>query len=248
MMDFLRYGISLTNFYEPVAPFIKEVLTTSGQNKLVELCAGGGGGILKMLQYLDALDCHPQVLLTDLYPNISTYEKLREATGGQTDFVAESVDALQVPADLKGFRVLFSSFHHFKPEAAKKILANAVNNKEPIAVFDAGNKGIFTMLFGIILAQPVAFFILTPFFKPFRWSRLLFTYLVPLIPLCTIWDGCVSVMRFYRVESLIKLTQQLDGSDYFWKAGQVKNKWGLKVNYLIGQPEAAKNPTTNDSI
>ena len=32
----------------------------------------------------------------------------------------------------------------------------------------------------------------TPFVRPFRWSRLLFTYVIPLIPLLVLFDGTVS--------------------------------------------------------
>ncbi|MBK9732493.1 MAG: class I SAM-dependent methyltransferase [Chitinophagaceae bacterium] len=236
MMDFLRHNISWLNFYEPVAPLLKETLMATQKNELLELCAGGGGGVLKLMKYLNAIDCHPQITLSDLYPNIETYQKLKLETNGKIDFMEQPVDALNVPATVTGMRLLFSSFHHFRPESAKEILADAVNKKEAIGIFDAGNKGIFTMLFGVILLQPIAFLVLTPFFKPFRWSRLLFTYLLPLIPLCTIWDGCISILRFYTVEELKVLTEQISPNHYTWKVGQLKNRWGLKVNYLIGHP------------
>ena len=241
MMDFLRHGISWTHFYEPVAPLIKETLSFQQTTQLLELCAGGGGGVLKMLDYLEAIDCHPQIILSDLYPNVATYTKLKNATNGKIDFIQDPVNALNVAAGLKGMRVLFSSFHHFRPEEAKAILSDAIRNNVPIGIFDAGNKGILTILFGVRLIQPVAFFFLTPFFKPFRWSRLLFTYLIPLIPLCTLWDGAVSVTRFYTVPELHTLTQQIAPNSYIWKTGQVKNRWGLKVNYLIGHPSFKKN-------
>ncbi|HUM47912.1 MAG TPA: hypothetical protein PLD84_13355 [Chitinophagales bacterium] len=237
MMDFLRYGISMTNFYEPIAPLIKDTLVFSGENKVIELCAGGGGGVLKLMKYLKALDCEPKIVLSDLYPNSNTWERLKGETNGKIDFIAKSVNALNVPESIKGMRLLFSSFHHFKPEQAKEILVDAARKNESIGIFDAGTKSIFTIIFGVILLQPIVFFFLTPFIKPFRWSRLLFTYLIPLIPLCTLWDGSVSVLRFYTVDDLNKLTQQLKADHYIWKVGQVKNRLGIKVNYVIGHPD-----------
>ncbi len=236
MMDFLRHGISWTDFYEPVAPLIKETLSNQQTNQLTELCAGGGGGVLKMIEYLNAIDCQPQIVLSDLYPNIATYAKLKQLTGGKIDFINKPVNALRVSPALKGMRILFSSFHHFSPEQATQILNDAVRNKVAIGIFDAGNKGLFTIVFGVLLIQPIAFLLLTPFFKPFRWNRLFFTYLLPLIPLCTLWDGAVSVTRFYTVADLQRLTSQIPSNGYIWKAGQVENRWGLKVNYVIGQP------------
>lgn len=238
MMDFLRHGISWTNFYEPAAPLIKSTIESAGagEARLIELCAGGGGGVLKMVSYLDSINCHPKFMLTDLYPNISVYESLKLQSNGKIDFITYPVDALNVPEEIKGMRLLFSSFHHFRPEAAKAILADASTKKESIGIFDAGNKSIFTLLFGVLLLQPFAFLLLTPFFKPFRWSRLFFTYVIPLIPLCTLWDGSVSVLRFYSVNELNQLTREVSLDHYLWKTGQVKNRWGLKVNYVIGHP------------
>lgn len=236
MMDFLRHGITWTSFYEPVAPLIKGTMEETDCHQLVELCAGGGGGVLKMSGYLAALGIRPKIILTDLYPKEKIYEALKEDSDGSIDYVARPVNALQVPETLQGMRILFSSFHHFKPAEARQILQDAVNSRAPIGIFDAGNKSILTIIFGVLLLQPVAFFLLTPFFKPFSWSRLFFTYLLPLIPLCTLWDGSVSVLRFYTVQDLEQLASETASGQYLWKAGQVKNRWGLKVNYLTGQP------------
>jgi len=130
---------------------------------------------------------------------------------------------------------MFSAYHHFKPDAAKAILKNAVDNNAGIAIFDGGNKDLL-MILGIIIIHPIAFFFLTPFFKPFRFSRLLFTYLIPLIPLCTVWDGIVSILRLYTPKDLYQLTRHLDAEHYTWRSGKVKNKLGMKIAYLIGYP------------
>jgi hypothetical protein len=79
--------------------------------------------------------------------------------------------------------------------------------------------------------------IATPFIRPFHWNRLLWTYLIPLIPLICWWDGLVSQWRAYTVEELLELTQGLH--DYDWTAGRVPIK-GLvgHVTYLSGIPRA----------
>jgi hypothetical protein len=235
MMDFLKYGITWLNFYEPVAPLIKEMLNETGETNLIELCAGGGGGVIKLLENLHELDSNPKIILTDLYPNIETYEKIRNISAGEINFIPHPVNALDVPASLAGMRILFSSIHHFQPSEVKTILLDATNKGIPIGIFDAGTKSPLTIL-GILLLQPVAFFFLTPFFKPFRWSRLFFTYILPLIPLCTMWDGCVSVVRFYTVPQLKNFVGQAESNHYIWEVGQRKNKFGAKVNFIIGRP------------
>jgi hypothetical protein len=233
MMDFLRHLITWMNFYGPVTPLIKETLTKTNGNRLLELCAGGGGGVMKLKKNLHASGCDPEIVLSDLYPNADTYQQIKNESGGTIDFVGYSVNALDVPAQLKGMRLLFSSFHHFRPDQAKAILADAFRKNVAIGIFDAGTKSFFSML-AVIILQPVIFLLATPFFKPFRWSRLLFTYVVPLIPICTMWDGCVSILRFYTVSQLQELTSSLKSEGYQWKTGQVKNSIGAKVNYVIG--------------
>jgi len=95
---------------------------------------------------------------------------------------------MKVPKNLNGLQTMFSAFHHFRTTDAKKILRNAMDNNRPIAIFDGGDKNILVFV-GIIFIHLIIFFLFTPFFKPFRLSRIIFTYALPLIPLCTIWDG-----------------------------------------------------------
>ena len=46
------------------------------------------------------------------------------------------MSATAVPARLSGFRTMFTSFHHFKPEQAQAILADAVRNRCGIGIFE----------------------------------------------------------------------------------------------------------------
>jgi hypothetical protein len=133
---------------------------------------------------------------------------------------------------------MFSAIHHFSQETIKDILRNAVASRSGIGIFDAGEKGILSVL-GIPLicvVHPIAFALCTPFFRPFRWSRLFFTYVVPLIPLYTMWDGSVSGLRLYGPAQLLAIAQSTDSPGYVWRAGKVRNKLGAHVAYLVGIP------------
>ena len=235
MVDYLRFILGKIDFYQPIVPLLFEGLEKSGQNKIVDLCSGGGGAMEQVMKNLNDLTGREiRVTLTDKFPNIGAYEYLEKVTAGKIDFIDKQIDAMRVPPDLKGLRTMFSSFHHFKPTDAKKILKAAVDNNMPIAIFDGGDKNILILL-GIILVTPIIFFLFAPFFKPFKISRIFFTYVLPLIPLCTIWDGVVSIIRFYEPEDLQKLIQEADpDKKYHWKTGQARHKLGLKVNYLLG--------------
>lgn len=173
--------------------------------------------------------------MTDKFPNIEAYTFLSKKTNEGIGYRSESIDAADVPNDLKGFRTLFSAVHHFKPEQVKAILKNAVDNQTAIGFFDGGDKSIMAIL-GLIIIHPIAFALCTPYFKPFKVSRLIFTYLIPLIPLYTIWDGVVSILRMYKPKELQQMAESLGAEHYVWTSGKTRNRFGVRATYLIGYP------------
>ena len=237
MMDYLRFMITKLGIYEPVVPLIQEALEKSGETQLLDLCSGGGGGIEKLQQQLSkVMGKNIPFTLTDLYPNISAWQEIQRETNHAISFIPEPVNATQVPENLTGMRTIFSSFHHFKPEQAQAILQDAVNKGKPIGIFEGAGKQYHELLLaGLVF--PTLMFGIIPFIRPFKLSRLFFTYIIPAIPLFTLWDGTVSVLRMYTPKMLSEMTQKLQGPEYVWKTGSAKHWAGAKVIYLVGYPE-----------
>lgn len=234
--DYLRYLLLATDVYEPLIPLIFESLSQTNETTIIDLCSGGGGYVEKLFEGLSKRSTKKiSIILTDKFPNYEAYRILKERTAGQIDFANYSVDAANVPNDLKGFRVMFSAIHHFHPEQVKNILQNAVDSNAPIGIFDGYEKNMLAILL-VILFHPIALLLFTPFFKPFSFSRLFFTYIIPFIPIYTVWDGCVSILRMYKFQELLKIANQTKANNYQWKAGKVKNKYGIHSTYLIGYP------------
>ena len=237
MMDYLRFMISALGTYRPIVPLLAEGLARTGQTHLLELGAGAGGGTETVLKSLRA---HGQPTatstFTDLYPQPAAWADAARRTHGVIGYEPEPVNALDVPAHLRGFRTIFSAFHHFPPAAATAILRDAVRANTGIGVFEGAGKHWAELLLAVTVL-PVAQLLLTPFFRPFRLSRLVFTYVIPLIPLCTIWDGSVSLLRMYSVAELLALALAADPDGTFaWQAGQKSHWWGPQVTYLVGWP------------
>jgi len=236
MTDYLRYLITRVNFYQPVIPLIAEGVNQTHASRIIDLCSGGGGAIEQIQRNLhQKSNLEIEIILTDKYPNRSAFEYLSAKTNGSISFSDALVDAANVPKSLDGFRTIFSGFHHFDPLMAKMVIENAVYSKSGIGIFDGGDKNILSILF-ILFIHPIAFIFFTPFFKPFRLSRLLFTYFIPVIPFCTIWDGIVSIIRLYKPGELLTIASEVDNDNYLWKAGKMKSKFGMHVTYLIGYP------------
>ena len=235
--DYLRYFLNATKLYEPTIGIIKQTLEETGEPQIIDLCSGGGGYIESIHDRLASGNQNKlSIILTDKFPNVSAFQVIAQRTNGEIKFINEPVDALNVPGHLTGLRVMFSAIHHFQPSQVRGVLQNAVDARSPIAIFDGGDKNIFTFL-GMILFHPIAFLLFTPFFKPFKLSRIFFTYILPLIPIYTVWDGCVSILRMYTTKELINIARETGDNSYNWKVGKIKNKFGLHAIFLVGIPE-----------
>lgn len=232
--DYLQYASNRVNLYKPILPFIEKGLNLSKSNMIIDICSGGGGGILKIYEQLKLDMFNSRVILTDKYPNLDAFRETAEASGGNIDFVEKPVDAVDVPKELKGFRTQFVSFHHFKPDQARRILQNAAESGMPIGIFEATERSF--MNFIAMLFTPIVVMLAVPFIKPFKWSRIIFTYLIPAIPFFTMWDGLVSVLRTYSIEEMKEMTSSIDVPGYRWEIGKVKNKKGPALLYLLGYP------------
>jgi hypothetical protein len=236
MTDYLRYLITKVDFYRPIVPLIIEGMKRSDSSQIIDLCSGGGGAIEQIQRELKQLsDAEIKIILTDKYPNTSAYEYIAARTAGEISVIYTSVDAADVPHELTGFRTIFSGFHHFDNNFAKLVLKNAIDAKSGIGIFDGGNKNILAIV-AILIVHPLVFFFFTPFFRPFRFSRLFFTYIIPIIPFCTVWDGIVSIIRLYRPNELLQIAKEVEPDTYHWNSGKMKSKFGLNVTYLVGYP------------
>jgi hypothetical protein len=224
--DFLRFFFSLIKFYTPAIDVLEKLLRESGRREIIDLCSGGGGN-MEMIQreVSRRLGEMVRVTMTDKYPNHSLHtEHIRMSS--------TPVDVLDRIPDSPGIRTMFSAIHHFNEEQVKTIIRNATATGEPVAIFDGADRNFFTFL-GIPLVQPLLFALFTPFFRPFRLSTLAFTYLIPAIPLMTVWDGMVSVYRLYSTEKLLEMARQAE-PNYAWQSNRIRNKFGLSIACLYG--------------
>ncbi|WP_309712492.1 hypothetical protein [Armatimonas sp.] len=221
--DYLETAVRLTNPYAVILPKLASALKQCQASQVLDLCSGAGGPWGVLLPLLD--EPRPKVLLTDFYPN---------PAGAKLPYYPEPVDAIAVPPILAGFRTLFASFHHFRPEQARAILADAVEKQQGIAVFEATARTIPALL-GMLFV-PLAVWLITPQIRPVPLSRLLWTYLIPVLPLAALFDGIVSCLRTYTQSELRELVVGLDS--YTWEIGsEPVPRSPIPITYLIGLPK-----------
>jgi len=240
--DALQCGLNLLNAYAPIAPLLQSMLDATRSTSIVDMCSGAGGPWLSLSRKLqpDAQVFH--ILLTDKYPNRRAFQQTRTAPENHITFYPDSVDATKVPGALQGFRTMFSSFHHFPPEEARAILQNAIDAGQSIAIFEITRRAPLTI--SLMFAWALMPFVFTLFIRPFRWSRLFCTYVVPIIPLVLLFDGVVSCLRTYRPRELREIVDKLSGIEYQWEVGEHSKASGrAPITYLIGSPQTRGSPT-----
>jgi hypothetical protein len=215
--------------YGPIAGRLREAIRRSGAQQIVDLCSGSGGPWPGL--YSEVADGQPlTVWLTDLYPNALL---TRAGAGGGLLARREPVDARAVPADLVGFRTIFSSFHHFEPEPARAMLADAFTHRQGIGIFEAARRTPGTLL--AVNAVPLLGMREAARARPVRFRRLLWTFFLPVVPV-TLWvDGLLSCLRSYSLADLEELTEGLTAEDYTWEVGELGGG-RVPIRYLIGEP------------
>lgn len=237
MTDYLQFVLNLSRPYAPILPRLRRALEQTRARQIVDLCSGSAGPWPTLCPFLQE-PMPVEVQLTDKYPNLAAFRRAQAASGGTLRFCADSVDATAVPPGMSGFRTLFSSFHHFAPDQARAILEDAGRQKEGIGVFEGTQRSPSALL--IMLVTPLVVLVVTPFIRPFRLSRLLWTYLIPLVPLLALFDGIVSCLRTYTPEELQALVDTLppNATPYRWEIGEERpEKAGLPITYLLGYPK-----------
>lgn len=208
---------------------------------------GAGGGV--------------DFVLTDIHPHLAAWERA-SARSSHLKYVARSVDAANAPRDLldwvvegaaattttttvtgagssrKIFRLFNLAFHHFDDELARKIMANTLETSEGFAIFELQGRDVGNLL-TVLLIAPLLWLGSWYWFWG-QWGHLFWTYVVPVVPIVTVYDGLVSCLRTRREREVLNLVKEaakagggLDG----WKfeAGGETHTWPIgSMQYLIG--------------
>jgi hypothetical protein len=209
-----------------------------GRFQIVDLGSGSGGSMSSIIPALRRKGYTPDVTLTDLYPNPDAVAEKNASTEGALRYWPMPVDATAVPAELRGTRTMFLSFHHHPPERARAILRDAFEKRVGIAVLEFSARKPSMLL--SCVQVPLAVLFLTPLIRPLKASQLLFTYVVPVVPLLMFWDALVSHLRTYSPEELREMTAEMQAPDYVWETGEftVPRAPGA-FPWLTGRPQQA---------
>ncbi|MFZ5629489.1 MAG: hypothetical protein ACOY5B_10205 [Spirochaetota bacterium] len=234
--EILSWHQDLGGVYAAAVPVVSDWLRRTGATSILDLCSGAGGpGVTLVKALREGGVPSAKIKLTDLYPATDVYGRLQAANTGIVTYEEASVDATNSRRD-DTFRVrtLLSAFHHFSPQFAQKILADAAQNSDGICIMDPFHRDLWHLL-----SVPIGTTLGTQLYPLVR-DRSPFAFamcnLTPVIPAMFFWDSIASVLRGYTEDELLALTRIPECDAFEWRAGT----WsylpgtGLKGVYLLG--------------
>jgi hypothetical protein len=138
-----------------------------------------------------------------LYPNATAAAAINQRPETNVRYELQSVSATDVPPELDGVRTMIRSFHHMPPPVAKAILADAFHKRQPFFAIELSDNSPPIALWWMAIPMGIILpFFLTPFIRPLTWRQIVFTYVIPILPLLIAWDGSVSNARTYTENDL----------------------------------------------
>ncbi|MBN9657337.1 MAG: hypothetical protein J0H49_04115 [Acidobacteria bacterium] len=235
--DALQAVWEVTNAYRPIAPLLRDAMAAAGTTRVLDLCSGAGGPWIQLARHVSRVLHYPvTVCLTDKHPNPEAFARAALHSESQIRSHPSPVYATCVPVGLRGFRTIFSSAHHLGVEELNKVVANALECRTGIAIFEACQREWRAIL--SVVCVPFLGLLATPWIRPFRWSRLFWTYFVPVVPFVLLFDGWMSCLRSYSQADYLALVAAHAGSGYRWQVG-VQRSGIIPITYLIGYPVSA---------
>jgi len=240
LSDLIKY----TRMYDAILPKIVDWLTLSDSHEILDLCAGAGGPALVLLKAMKKQGRKaPRFILSDLYPNIESMTRIRKKFPSKIRFISEPVDATSVGEhgfDVYGkprARSYIACFHHFSPELAKGMLADAVKQRAPVMIVEPLTRQ-FRSMFSVVVAAHCLVPLIQLMRAPFAPGVL---FRLPMVSSILAVDGVVSAFRTYTPEQLQQMVDELD-ADYDWEIGVASGMGGhplgkiCPISYCFGVP------------
>lgn len=226
-----------------LAPLLAKAMHATQTTRIVDLCSGAGGPLPDTVRTLrQEHGLNAEAVLTDLYPNTAAAAAINAENVSWLRYETQSVDAGNVPAELSGMRTMVCSFHHMPLPIAQKILRHAFETRQPICIFEISDNTTPKYLWwSAIPVSIVLVLLLTPLIRPLTFKQLLFTYVIPVLPVIIAWDGAASNARTYSEDDLRIILRDFSSPEYEWKIETLR-----KPGYPSGLLTLLGLPTKNN--
>lgn len=203
-MDCLSFVHRVYQPYYHLVPLIAEC-SGGGERQVLDLASGSGEQVAILIRAGKKQNVAlPMFTLSDVYPCASVWSLLREEFGQDAvRYIDEPLSAIDIPRGMPRQWSIFTAFHHFPPDAAKRFLEEVIAKGDQLCIIENQKRRTSDMAM-MVLGLPVH--LVVPFFaKRFSWQKLLLTTLIPLVPFMVAFDGVMSTLRTYTKEEIIAM-------------------------------------------
>ncbi|MGB0390892.1 MAG: hypothetical protein ACPGRC_06660 [Salibacteraceae bacterium] len=231
--------IKMMGIQHIISKKVKTVLSENKLNSVVDLGSGAGGAMPLIHEDIPEV----KMTLSDLFPNKTAIKYINENGGENLKYLETPVNASDFKSAPQGLKTMINCFHHMPPKQAKSILKSAYENKQPFLIYEMAENKMPLIAWLIMLPISMVIMIITvlfmtPFVKPLTWQQLVFTYLVPIIPILYAWDGQASMPRMYSMDDMDQLLEGLSSDSYSWTKEPALNEKGKATGtFVIGLPK-----------
>lgn len=244
MTNLIKVFHNMIGTTDVLTKLLSEVRQKHTFDQIVDLGSGSGGPMIETIQKLNSQDdkTNIKLTLTDKYPNSKTVQSINSMNIPGVRYESSSQDAVEMENLPGGLKTMIASFHHMPQSVAKSILKSAEKNKQPIFIYEIAENNVPILLWWLLLPISLTILMLmtlvmTPFAKGITVSQLVFTYIIPIIPIAYAWDGQASLVRTYTIDDVKELIGE-ESDDYIWEMKQAKKENGKKAGYyILGYPK-----------
>jgi len=161
-------------------------------------------------------------ILSDLFPLAHEYRRFQKLSNGEIDFIDSPVDATKIQPAFNEWFLMAGSLHHFREKDLELIFQKFIDRMGILIMMENHNR-TYAQAIKLLLILSIYSIFVSAFGRPFRFSKLLFGVIFPVVPLMILTDGIVSNFRSYRKVDLESILGNLSNADgYVIKANPVR--------------------------
>lgn len=213
ILSFIGLNKKFMKYFSEWQPKVKTL-------EFMDLGSGSGNLIKALFENSDGKFNNLKYTLSDVLPQIKTYESLKKRFAKNIDYYPKSLEITQADKILDNKGVTMSTvLHELSPAQLGRTFQNLFSHSEGFLILEPLNRNIFQFikLPLLLLASWLA-----PFFTfPYRWYNFVFSTLIPIVPLMHLHDGLISFLKTYSKKDLVNILKNAGNNGFIYEVENI---------------------------
>lgn len=193
----------------------------------LDLCSGTGRAAEETVKYgIRKNSPLPKLYLSDLFPDLNSFEQLKKKYPDNIDYIAEPLDMMNPPLDKFKLFTICAAFHHLKQKDASRVLNNFLVRGGSLIIFEPLSRSLLNLVMMIIIIPVLVpiYAVVSVLARPRCLISWLFCLIVPIIPLMVCFDGIISILRTYTRSEIEAMLSPQNARTYSITFKKLKTK------------------------